>query len=120
MLPSNGNHSNTSIHLVNNNENNNNYESNTYTNNDNHSYTNNDNHSYNNDNNSYSNNANNNNDNSDRNSVSNWVEKLSLTDISVGEILDIYKNDTDLLKHILAAKTEEDKVKYIYNKLICK
>lgn len=57
----------------------------------------------------------NNNNNSDRNSVSNWVEKLSLSDISVGEILDIYKNDTDLLKHILAAKTEEDKVKYCYN-----
>jgi hypothetical protein len=38
-------------------------------------------------------------------------EKLSLSDISVGEILDVYKNDTDLLKHILAAKTEEDKVK---------
>lgn len=46
----------------------------------------------------------------DGNGTSNWVEKLSLSDISVGEILDIYKNDTDLLKHILAAKTEEDKV----------
>lgn len=33
-----------------------------------------------------------------------------MSDISVGEILDTYKNDTDLLKHILAAKTEEDKV----------
>lgn len=44
------------------------------------------------------------------NTTSNWVEKLTLSDISVGEILDIYKNDTDLLKHILAAKTEEDKV----------
>ncbi|KAG2209513.1 hypothetical protein INT47_008357 [Mucor saturninus] len=49
--------------------------------------------------------------NEDGNSTSNWVEKLSLSDISVGEILDIYKNDTDLLKHILAAKTEEDKRK---------
>jgi len=48
--------------------------------------------------------------NSDCNSISNWAEKLSLSDISVGEILDTYKNDTDLLKHILAAKTEEDKV----------
>lgn len=48
--------------------------------------------------------------NDDMNSTSNWVEKLTLSDISVGEILDIYKNDTDLLKHILAAKTEEDKV----------
>lgn len=49
--------------------------------------------------------------NDDSNSLtSNWVEKLTLSDISVGEILDIYKNDTDLLKHILAAKTEEDKV----------
>ncbi|KAL7336113.1 ATP-dependent RNA helicase [Mucor circinelloides] len=47
--------------------------------------------------------------NSDCNSISNWAEKLSLSDISVGEILDTYKNDTDLLKHILAAKTEEDK-----------
>ncbi|KAK4521412.1 uncharacterized protein ATC70_012027 [Mucor velutinosus] len=49
------------------------------------------------------------NSNSDCNSISNWAEKLSLSDISVGEILDTYKNDTDLLKHILAAKTEEDK-----------
>ncbi|KAI8639781.1 ATP-dependent RNA helicase HAS1 [Parasitella parasitica] len=46
---------------------------------------------------------------SDCNSISNWAEKLSLSDISVGEILDTYRHDTDLLKHILAAKTEEDK-----------
>ncbi|CEP15686.1 hypothetical protein [Parasitella parasitica] len=46
---------------------------------------------------------------SDCNSISNWAEKLTLSDISVGEILDTYKHDTDLLKHILAAKTEEDK-----------
>jgi hypothetical protein len=73
---------------------------------------------YNNDN--YNSNTNNetNENNSDRNSVSNWVEKLSLSDISVGEILDIYKNDTDLLKHILAAKTEEDKVKWCFFSLI--
>lgn len=54
------------------------------------------------------------NSNSDCNSISNWAEKLSLSDISVGEILDTYKNDTDLLKHILAAKTEEDKVSSLY------
>lgn len=57
-------------------------------------------------------NSNNNLDNNNsHNATSNWVEKLTLSDISVGEILDMYKNDTDLLKHILAAKTEEDKVK---------
>ncbi|GAA5798174.1 hypothetical protein HPULCUR_003574 [Helicostylum pulchrum] len=57
-------------------------------------------------------NSNNNLDNNNsHNATSNWVEKLTLSDISVGEILDMYKNDTDLLKHILAAKTEEDKRK---------
>lgn len=49
--------------------------------------------------------------------MSNWTESLS--DISVGEILDVYKNDTDLLKHILAAKTEEDKVKLFFFSLGC-
>lgn len=34
----------------------------------------------------------------------------SLVDVTVGEILEIYKNDTELLKHILIAKAEEDKV----------
>ncbi|OBZ91291.1 hypothetical protein A0J61_00686 [Choanephora cucurbitarum] len=38
-----------------------------------------------------------------------FSDKLSLSDITVAEILDIYKHDTELLKHILAAKTEEDK-----------
>ncbi|KAG0745216.1 hypothetical protein G6F35_013092 [Rhizopus arrhizus] len=33
----------------------------------------------------------------------------SLVDVTVGEILEIYKNDTELLKHILIAKAEEDK-----------
>ncbi|KAI8384701.1 uncharacterized protein BYT42DRAFT_612387 [Radiomyces spectabilis] len=32
-----------------------------------------------------------------------------LADITVAEILEIYKDDTDLLKHILTAKAEEDK-----------
>lgn len=36
----------------------------------------------------------------------------SLVDLTVGEILELYKHDTDLLKHILVAKAEEDKVKY--------
>jgi hypothetical protein len=54
---------------------------------------------------------NNNNSNPINNSNSgNPLEKTSLADISVGEILDIYRSDTDLLKHILAAKAEEDKV----------
>ncbi|KAI8091542.1 P-loop containing nucleoside triphosphate hydrolase protein [Thamnidium elegans] len=73
MLPSNGNHSSSSLDHVNNNGNQDN--------------------------------------NNSHNATSNWVEKLTLSDISVGEILDMYKNDTDLLKHILAAKTEEDKRK---------
>ncbi|KAI8345356.1 hypothetical protein BD560DRAFT_411611 [Blakeslea trispora] len=38
-----------------------------------------------------------------------FSDKLSLSDITVAEILDTYKHDTELLKHILAAKTEEDK-----------
>ncbi|CAO3664511.1 unnamed protein product [Rhizopus stolonifer] len=33
----------------------------------------------------------------------------SLVDLTVGEILELYKHDTDLLKHILVAKAEEDK-----------
>ncbi|KAI9281866.1 ATP-dependent RNA helicase HAS1 [Sporodiniella umbellata] len=33
----------------------------------------------------------------------------SLVDFTVGEILELYKHDTDLLKHILVAKAEEDK-----------
>lgn len=41
----------------------------------------------------------------------NTVKRLSLADITVAEILETYKHDTDLLKHILAAKTEEDKVR---------
>lgn len=83
MLHSNGNHSNTSIHLLQNQSSNGNHDNSI---------------------------INQQETSSDRNSVSNWTEKLSLSDISVGEILDMYKNDTDLLKHILAAKTEEDKV----------
>lgn len=35
----------------------------------------------------------------------------SLADITVADILERYKHDTDLLKHILLAKTEEDKVR---------
>ncbi|CAO3702724.1 unnamed protein product [Rhizopus stolonifer] len=35
----------------------------------------------------------------------------SLGDITVGEILESYKHDTDLLKYILVAKSEEDKRK---------
>lgn len=84
MLHSNGNQSNTSIHLLQNQSSNGNHDNSI---------------------------INQQETSSDRNSVSNWTEKLSLSDISVGEILDMYKNDTDLLKHILAAKTEEDKRK---------
>ncbi|CAO3637377.1 unnamed protein product [Cunninghamella echinulata] len=36
---------------------------------------------------------------------------LGLSELSVGDILDIYKHDTELLKHILKAKSEEDKRK---------
>ncbi|KAI7902458.1 P-loop containing nucleoside triphosphate hydrolase protein [Cokeromyces recurvatus] len=39
----------------------------------------------------------------------NWLDKVSLSDVTVGEILKTYKYDTELLKHILIAKTEEDK-----------
>lgn len=38
------------------------------------------------------------------------MTKKSIGDITVGEILELYKHDTDLLKHILTAKAEEDKV----------
>ncbi|KAI8059530.1 hypothetical protein BC940DRAFT_313508 [Gongronella butleri] len=34
----------------------------------------------------------------------------SLSDLSVKDILDMYKHDAELLKHILLAKAEEDKV----------
>ncbi|ORZ03927.1 hypothetical protein BCR43DRAFT_484190 [Syncephalastrum racemosum] len=34
----------------------------------------------------------------------------SLSDIGVGEILEKYQHDSELLKHILIAKAEEDKV----------
>ncbi|KAL4207407.1 ATP-dependent RNA helicase HAS1 [Rhizopus microsporus] len=37
------------------------------------------------------------------------MTKKSIGDITVGEILELYKHDTDLLKHILTAKAEEDK-----------
>ncbi|PHZ07854.1 uncharacterized protein RHIMIDRAFT_271111 [Rhizopus microsporus ATCC 52813] len=37
------------------------------------------------------------------------ITKKSIGDITVGEILELYKHDTDLLKHILTAKAEEDK-----------
>ncbi|RCH79457.1 hypothetical protein CU097_002142, partial [Rhizopus azygosporus] len=37
------------------------------------------------------------------------IAKKSIGDITVGEILELYKHDTDLLKHILTAKAEEDK-----------
>ena len=108
MLPNN--HSNSSIHLVGNNNNQTNESFENYDNNfdQNNNY---DGNNY--DNTNYENTNYDSNQSiagGDRNSVSNWVERLSLSDISVGEILDIYKNDTDLLKHILAAKTEEDKV----------
>ncbi|ORZ06684.1 hypothetical protein BCR42DRAFT_426976 [Absidia repens] len=39
----------------------------------------------------------------------NRSSSLGLSDISVGDILEIYKHDTDLLRHILMAKAEEDK-----------
>jgi hypothetical protein len=32
--------------------------------------------------------------------------------MSVGDILEVYKHDTELLKYILKAKAEEDKVNY--------
>ncbi|ORZ13541.1 hypothetical protein BCR42DRAFT_492941 [Absidia repens] len=39
----------------------------------------------------------------------NGPSSLGLSDISVSDILEVYKHDTELLKHILLAKTEEDK-----------
>ncbi|KAI8887509.1 hypothetical protein K501DRAFT_321374 [Backusella circina FSU 941] len=39
-----------------------------------------------------------------------WKDnKQSLADLTVGEILELYKSDTELLKHVLNAKAEEDK-----------
>ncbi|KAI8069856.1 uncharacterized protein B0P05DRAFT_573479 [Gilbertella persicaria] len=58
---------------------------------------------------SLNNHSNHNINNMDSSSNTSWSDKLSLSDITVAEILDIYKHDTELLKHILAAKTEEDK-----------
>ena len=37
--------------------------------------------------------------------------RSSLANISVAEVLERYQHDTDLMKHILTAKSEEDKVK---------
>ncbi|KAI9484235.1 MAG: hypothetical protein EXX96DRAFT_561455 [Benjaminiella poitrasii] len=37
------------------------------------------------------------------------MERVSLSDVTVGEILKTYKKDSELLKHILIAKAEEDK-----------
>ncbi|KAI8097426.1 uncharacterized protein BX664DRAFT_326346 [Halteromyces radiatus] len=42
-------------------------------------------------------------------SENNNRNSIGLGDISVGDILEIYKHDTELLKHILMAKAEEDK-----------
>ncbi|CAO3594634.1 unnamed protein product [Absidia cylindrospora] len=39
----------------------------------------------------------------------NRSSSLALSDIWVGDILEIYKHDTELLRHILMAKAEEDK-----------
>lgn len=55
-------------------------------------------------------NNNGNHDNNNNNATSNWGDKLTLSDINVGELLDMYKDDNDLLKHILVAKIQEDKV----------
>ncbi|KAI8987217.1 ATP-dependent RNA helicase HAS1 [Pilobolus umbonatus] len=40
-----------------------------------------------------------------------WSDKLTLADYSVVEIINMFKDDTDLLKHVLSAKAEEDKRK---------
>lgn len=37
---------------------------------------------------------------------------IKSSDMSVGDILEVYKHDTELLKYILKAKAEEDKVNY--------
>ncbi|KAI8975268.1 hypothetical protein BDF20DRAFT_596584 [Mycotypha africana] len=39
--------------------------------------------------------------------------KISLTDVTVDELLHLYKHDSDLLKHLLIAKAEEDKVNFL-------
>lgn len=38
----------------------------------------------------------------------------SFVDLAVSEILERYQHDTELLKHILAAKAEEDKVRALF------
>lgn len=40
----------------------------------------------------------------------NAIQTSNLSDISVGELLLKYQNNSQLLNHILAAKAEEDKV----------
>ena len=40
------------------------------------------------------------------------AQTITKTDITLREILDTYHEDSDLLKLILAAKTEEDKVNF--------
>ena len=48
--------------------------------------------------------------NSRQQHVTNTAVANGDTDISLRQILDRYKDDPDLLKHILKAKVEEDKV----------
>jgi hypothetical protein len=44
-----------------------------------------------------------------------WEDnRKSLAELTVGEILELYKSDTELLKHVLTAKAEEDKVIVLY------
>ncbi|KAI8139498.1 hypothetical protein BJV82DRAFT_245206 [Fennellomyces sp. T-0311] len=45
--------------------------------------------------------------------------RSSLASISVAEVLERYQHDTDLLKHILVAKAEEDKVTIVFARNTC-